>query len=70
MTDQEFNLYMKKFKNRFFITIDEDNVRVINGRYGKIAPYSLKKRLLGVWCINYITLAKKIVFKAVKALFH
>lgn len=48
MTDQEFNLYMKKFNNRFFVIIDEDNVRIINGRYGKIAPYSPEKRLLGV----------------------
>jgi len=68
MTDQEFNLYMKKFNNRFFVIIDEDNVRIINGRYGKIAPYSPEKRLLGVWCIN--TSAKRIDFKAFSAFYN
>ncbi len=52
MTDQEFNLYMKKFEDRFFVTIDEDNVRIISGKCGKIAPYAPEKQLLGIWCIN------------------
>jgi len=69
MTDQEFNLYMKKFNDRYFITVNEDNVRVINGKYGKIAPFDPENQFLGVWCINISPWLKKSILKRFHAYF-
>jgi hypothetical protein len=69
MTDQEFNLYMKKFDDRYFITVNEDNVRVINGKYGKIAPFDPENQFLGVWCINISPWLKKSFLKRLCAVF-
>lgn len=52
MNDNDFNLYMLKFKNRYTIEVGGDNVRGIRGRYGEIESYDPEKQLLGVWCIN------------------
>lgn len=47
-----FNKYINKFNNSFTITTNEDQVRIIRGRFGIIAPYDPKNQLLGIWCIN------------------
>ena len=59
MTDNEFNLYMKKFEDKYFITVNDDNVRVIENNQIKIAPYDPKNQLLGVWGINLSPWLKK-----------
>ena len=66
MTNKEFNLYMNKFKKQYAVIINEDNIRIINGKLGKIAPYDPKKQLLGVWCINLTKRHKNSLLKRLK----
>lgn len=67
MKDYEYNLYMAKFKDQYFVRVDEDNVRNIEGRHGKIAPYAPEKQLLGVWCVNLPRLRKTLILKRLGA---
>jgi hypothetical protein len=55
----EFENYMRKFNDRYFVRKDEDRIYIIAGKYGKIAPCDPAKGLLGVWCINLPTKLKK-----------
>jgi hypothetical protein len=57
---------MNKFRDRYFVKVDEDNARIIEGRFGKIAPYAPEKQFLGIWCIQYDHSQEKIYFKAPK----
>jgi len=52
MNDQYWSNYMKKYKNRFFITRDECGLSVLEFKQGKIAPYDLENGFLGVWCTD------------------
>ena len=68
MKNQEFNSYMNKFKNQYFIKTDEDNIRIIEGTLGKIAPYSPEKQLLGIWCTNLTVNMKKTILRSLNAI--
>lgn len=63
MKENDHNMYMQKFDKRFFVKTDEDQVRIIESKFGKIAPYAPEKQLLGVWCINLTPRKKKAILK-------
>lgn len=67
MKDSEYNLCMSKFKDRYFVRVDENSIRFIEGRLGKIAPFAPEKQLFGVWCINLASYKKKSILKRLGA---
>jgi len=62
MNDCEFNTYLSKFRDSYKITVEEDGIRVIIGKYGKVYPYDPKNQLLGVCGINLTTRRIKLIF--------
>lgn len=67
-TDNKFNTYMGKFKNLYFVKIDQDGCRYIGQNSRKIAPYLPEKQLLGIWCTNMTTRMKKSLLNRLKHL--
>ena len=66
MRDIDFNNYMKRFTNSYFVKKAGDGVAVIEGKFGNIAPYSPEKQLLGVWCIDLSARRKSSILKRLK----
>ena len=66
MTDFDFNRYLNEFDDYYFVDIDDDACRIINGKYGKIAPYSPERKLLGVWCINISMRRRNLLLQKMK----
>jgi hypothetical protein len=69
MNDKEFNYYLNKFNDRYIVTSDDDNVKVIAGKIGKISSYDPENQLLGCWCINLTKRFKNAILKRLNDVF-